>query len=260
MRVERPFVARISNKMKSLRVHLLPSLVSPQDLAGSRCVVIDVLRATTTIVTALAAGAQAVVPCLTIEEAQAAAAGLPGLAVLGGERGGVAIDGFDLGNSPAEYTPQRVGGKLVVLTTTNGTRALGHCHQAGEIVIASFLNRAAVCNHLAGRSRIEIVCAGTDGQVTREDVLLAGALVEGLNAATRWDTSDQAEIALDSWRAVAGADDTARRERLACAMQASRGGRNLIELGMQGDIELAAQTDISSLVPRFDPHRGMIVA
>ncbi|MEX2114189.1 MAG: 2-phosphosulfolactate phosphatase, partial [Pirellulales bacterium] len=87
----------------------MPEHVQPGDLANSTAVVIDVLRATTTIVAALAAGARAVVPCLTIEDAKTAAAALPREeTVLGGERGGLPIEGFDLGNSPAEYTPERV--------------------------------------------------------------------------------------------------------------------------------------------------------
>ncbi len=111
--------------MPKLRVYMLPDLLAGQSLAGCRAVVVDVLRATTTVVQALSAGARAVVPCLTIDDARARAAEFPpGEALLGGERGGLPIEGFDLGNSPAEYTSQVVAGKTVVLTTTNGTKAL----------------------------------------------------------------------------------------------------------------------------------------
>src|SRR5438067_13583166 len=99
-----------------LDVYLLPDLVESAALAGEMVVVIDVLRATTTIIHALAAGAREVVPCLEIDEARGVAGRLGKAAVLGGERGGVAIAGFDLGNSPAEYTRERVGGKTVVFT------------------------------------------------------------------------------------------------------------------------------------------------
>src|SRR5262245_17681938 len=102
-----------------LDVYLLPDLAEPAALAAKTVVVIDVLRATTTIVHALAAGAREVVPCLEVEEARQVAARLGKVAVLRGERGGVAIAGFDVGNSPAEYTRERVGGKTVVFTTTN---------------------------------------------------------------------------------------------------------------------------------------------
>src|SRR5262245_18019417 len=110
--------------MPTVRVHFLPSHVEPAELAGTTCAVLDVLRATTTMAQALASGAREVIPCLTVEDAQAQAAKLPaGQVVLGGERGGLRIAGFQLGNSPAEYTPATVASKSVVMTTTNGTKA-----------------------------------------------------------------------------------------------------------------------------------------
>jgi len=112
-------------------------------VAGGIAVVIDVLRASTTIVTALAHGAAAVAPRRSIEEALAAAADRPG-AVLGGERGGVMIAGFDLGNSPLEYAPDRVAGRPVVITTTNGTAALAVCRDAAEVLVGAIVNRTAV--------------------------------------------------------------------------------------------------------------------
>ena len=129
--------------MQSVHVHLLPQLVRPEELAGTTVVVIDMLRATTTIVEALSAGAVAVIPCGEIEEARQCARQRSPAALLGGERGGRPIAGFDLGNSPAEYTAERVGGKTVVLTTTNGTRALLHSRQAARVLVAAFANCAA---------------------------------------------------------------------------------------------------------------------
>src|SRR3954451_18736813 len=104
--------------MEPLRVHLAPRLVEPSALTGGFVLVVDLLRASTTIVHALAAGAASVVPCAEINEAKSTAAAIPG-ALLGGERAGVRIEGFDLGNSPAEYTPDRVRGRTIVFTTTN---------------------------------------------------------------------------------------------------------------------------------------------
>src|SRR5205823_10380648 len=138
-------------------------------------VVIDVLRATTTIVHALAAGAREVVPCLEVEDARRIAAELGKAAILGGERRGLPIPGFDVGNSPAEYTRQRVGGKTVVFTTTNGTRAMQRCKFASRVLLGAFVNFSAVCRELAVVDHVALVCAGTDGHVTREDTLLAGA-------------------------------------------------------------------------------------
>lgn len=252
--------------MPNLRVHFLPELVEPAELAGHRCVVIDVLRATTTMVTALAAGARAVVPCLTVEDAcRRASSFAAGTVVLGGERGGLPIEGFDLGNSPAEYTPETVGGKTVVLTTTNGTRAVAHCRHAAEILIGAFLNLSAVCAHLMRQEGtpgddVDVVCAGTNLHVTWDDVLVAGALVARLAGDGGWQLDDQAAIARDAWLALSSAADGPHlTDRLVAAMSESRGGRNLIQIGMQDDIRLAAAIDAESLVPRFDPASGTVV-
>jgi 2-phosphosulfolactate phosphatase len=265
--------------VRSLDTFLLPDLVRPEDLAGRTAVVIDVLRATTTMVHALAAGARAVVPCGEIEQARQLAQRLGAGALLAGERGGLPIPGFDLGNSPAEFTPSRVEGKTIVFTTTNGTRALLRCAGAECILLAAFVNFSAVCAELASCEKVAIVCAGTDGHVTREDVLLAGAIVDDLagpsyppdsdaaksgrpKAAHRhaagadWRLNDQSEIAADAWRtAVRLLTD----RPLGMALRASRGGRNLIEIGQEDDIDLAAQIDRFDLVPRYDPASGQIV-
>jgi 2-phosphosulfolactate phosphatase len=273
--------------MRKLRVHFLPKLIAPNDLAGSTCAVIDVLRATTTTIHALAAGARAVVPCLTVDEARQRANLLPaGQAVLGGERGGVKIDGFDLGNSPAEYSPAMVGEKTVVLTTTNGTKALLHGRQAAEILIGAFVNLSAVCDALVSKaetsqlplplgegrgegasagstptSAMDLICAGTDGEITREDVLLAGAIVARLLENGSWNLNDQAAVAQDAWLAImehVAPDDT--KSRLVDALRDSRGGRNLIALGMHHDIEWAAQVDRFDIVPRYHIATGRIDA
>src|ERR1700761_4796956 len=106
-------------------VHLLPALIPAGALKGGVAVVIDVLRATSTMIHALAAGSDAIIPCLEIDEARRLAGGYPrGSAILAGERGGLPIEGFDLGNSPGAFTPAACSGKTVVMTTTNGTRAI----------------------------------------------------------------------------------------------------------------------------------------
>ncbi len=234
---------------RQIDVYLLPDLAEPADFSRATAVVIDVLRATTTIVHALAAGATEVIPCLEVEEAFQHHQSLGERSILGGERGGVLIPGFDLGNSPAEYTADRVRGRPVVFTTTNGTRALARCRQADRVLIAAFVNYSAVCRELVGTSRIAIVCAGTDHHVTREDTLLAGAMVDDLGRAGRCTLNDQAEIAADAWRtAVRLLTD----RPLGVMLRASRGGRNLVETGQENDIDLAAQFDRFDLVPQLD--------
>jgi len=234
---------------RRIDVYLVPALIEPDELTGRTVVVIDVLRATTTIIHALAAGAVAVVPCLEVDEARTIAAGeFPGSAVLGGERGGLPIPGFDLGNSPREYTPLRVGDKTVVFTTTNGTRALLRCKAAKRVLIGAFVNLSAVCRELGDDSHIVLLCAGTNGHVTREDALFAGAVVNEL--ASGHILNDQAELAADAWRAcksdLTGADPLGR------ALRSSRGGRNLIDTGQENDIDIAAQIDKFDTVPQLD--------
>src|SRR5438067_1101114 len=232
-----------------LDVYLLPDLVESAALAGEMVVVIDVLRATTTIIHALAAGAKEVVPCLEVEDARRIAAGLSGGAILGGERGGVPIPGFDLGNSPAEYTRERVGGKTVVFTTTNGTRAMQRCKLASRVLLGAFVNFSAGCRELAGHDQLALVCAGTDGHVTREDTLLAGAIVDDATRSKKLQLNDQALLAADAWQtAVRLMTD----RPLGMMLRESRGGRNLIDTGQENDIDLAAQIDRFDVVPELD--------
>jgi 2-phosphosulfolactate phosphatase len=235
-----------------VHVHLVPALVAPEELRGATAVVIDVIRATTTIVHALAAGAEAVVPCETVEEARRQAAEYPaGTCLLGGERGGARIEGFDLGNSPAEYTPNRCRGKTVVFTTTNGTRALLHAGQAERVLVGALVNRRAICRTLlADGSPVHLVCAGRLGQVALEDVLGAGAIVEGLSE--RYvPGNDAAMLARDVFRANAA--------QLSETLHETRSAEQLRGLGAEADIEDTALLDRFDLVPEFDAVSGRIV-
>lgn len=243
-------------KTRRINVHLLPSLVDPDELPGSTVVIVDVLRATTTIAYALAAGAKRIIPCLQIEDARALAKETQGPWVLGGERQGMIIEGFDLGNSPAEYTPQRVADRTVIFTTTNGTSAMIRCQSCENMIMASFANFSACCDYLASVEQIEIVCAGTDGTITREDSLLAGALTDFLQqqfsrSGDRLEWNDQAAIAADAWRQAA--EQLATTRLLSDQIRRSLGARNLIELGMENDIEIASTLDQVNVVPRLDP-------
>ncbi len=232
-----------------VHVHLLPTLVEPEELTGT-AVVIDILRASTTITHALAAGAQQVIPCLEVDEAKSRAAKLGDNVLLGGERGGEQIDGFDLGNSPAEYSEKVVHGKTIVFTTTNGTKAMMRCRQARRVVIGAFVNLSAICDNVSTDDRVDLICAGTRGEVTREDVLFAGAVVDELSRQSEVTMNDQADIALDAWRK--SVEGISSGQPLAESMRRSTGGRNLIELGMQHDIEIAASVDRFNLVPTLD--------
>jgi phosphosulfolactate phosphohydrolase-like enzyme len=161
----------------------LPALAR-RDLHDTTCIVFDVLRATSTFVTALHHGARAIVPVSEIAEALDLRRKQPDV-LLGGERDGMRIRAaqtggvdFDLGNSPREYSPEKVRGKTIVSTTTNGTRALRACAGAKTVLAASFLNLTATAKFVCGRPPAEVllVCAGTRENISTEDMLAAGAL------------------------------------------------------------------------------------
>lgn len=236
-----------------VHVALLPAFVTPAALQEGVAVVIDILRASTTIVHALAEGATTVMPFESVDDARAAAAALPeGSALLGGERGGERIEGFNLGNSPLEYTPDVVGGKTVVFTTTNGTRALHQCRSAARVLIGGFVNRGALLRALQEDGRpVHLVCAGTDGHLTGEDILFAGEIAAQLDLS---DPDVQTQLAIDYWRARSS--DPAVFQG---TIRSSRGGQNLLRLGMSADIDRAAECDLFDLVPEWDAQANQIV-
>lgn len=225
---------------RSVRVHLLPALFQPNEVAGGIAVIVDILRASTTITHALANGADRVVPCGAVEDTFKLRQTTNGAALLGGERGGIKIDGFDFGNSPDDYSKAAVDGKTIGFTTTNGTKALLASQQASEIVIGCFANLSAVVNHVSqSTDDLHIVCAGTDGAITGEDVLFAGAMVAAL-LPSQPSCCDSAMIALNHWNSQA---KSGRPADVEAAMLKSQGGRNLVGLGYAKDIGTAAEID-----------------
>jgi 2-phosphosulfolactate phosphatase len=252
-------------------VHLLPTLIPPGSLRGGVAVVVDVLRATTVMVHALANGCEAVIPCGEIEEAQAVAAALPpGTALLGGERGGLPIPGFDLGNSPGDYTREVCEGKTLVMTTTNGTRAILASQEAERVYVASFANLKATAHELTVQflkkdhgHPIHIVCAGTEGFISLEDSLLAGALADGLikgipKTHEPFDISsfgnDEAVMVSLQWN---GMTDALGRLPLWLMLPGGRGGRNVARIGLRIDIKVAAEVDRFPIIAELsrDPVR-----
>jgi 2-phosphosulfolactate phosphatase len=201
-------------------------------LGASACAVIDVIRATSTIVTALAQGAPGVQPVASVADAFAAKARNPE-ALLAGERGGQALPGFDLGNSPEDFTAERVQGRHIILTTTNGTQALAACEGARAVVTASLLNLDAVAARLReiGPPWI-IVCAGCEGEFGVDDAIVAGALAE----------------ALDQEHALVSLYHSVRRD-LTETLLASAAGRELRKVGMEKDVPFCAQLNLFSTVP-----------
>ncbi|MEX2641112.1 MAG: 2-phosphosulfolactate phosphatase [Balneolales bacterium] len=153
-----------------------------EEVQGKTVVVIDVLRACSTIVTALNNGARSIVPVGDMNTAGQIAMNLdPTSYVMCGERDGEKIEGYHLGNSPYEYTRDVVGGKTLIFNTTNGTRAITKCTQAGKVIIGCFLNLKAVINELkSAGGEIILICAGWKNRISLEDMLCAGAIIHGL--------------------------------------------------------------------------------
>ncbi len=251
-----------------LNVYALPSLVTDQELIDGTAVVVDVLRASTTITYALSAGAREVIICTDIHEARRIASTLPAKHVLlAGERDGRPIEGFDLGNSPREYIPEKVAGRTIVFTTSHGTQALAKVRSARQIFVGALVNAQALCEQLAGEQSIHIVCAGTRGQISRDDVLAAGLLVERLQRSSgdAYTLNAQAITARENWRssfAVPFAVDAEPipLDHLLAALRQSLAGQHLIGLGYEEDIVAAAQLDRLDCVPRMDPATMRITA
>jgi 2-phosphosulfolactate phosphatase len=240
-----------------VRVHLLPSLLNPVDLTGGAAVVIDVLRASTTMIQAVEAGAARICPCASIEEARARAEQYSATErLLGGERHGVSIEGFDLDNSPLRYTRERVSGKTVIFTTTNGTLALQRSQPSARVCVGGLVNLSAVEAWLRRSGLpVHLVCAGTDRQVSGEDVLFAGLLADRLLGDGTRGVDASTELAVRFARAHGGSADA-----ILAALRASAGGENLLALGYDADIEFAARIDTHGVVPEWDSIQGELRA
>ncbi|MBH5318076.1 2-phosphosulfolactate phosphatase [Paenibacillus sp. GSMTC-2017] len=204
-------------------------------------IVIDVLRATSTIVTALSAGAKCVVPAETVMDARAMQ--LPG-DVLGGERFCRKIAGFDLGNSPNEYTQQTVGGRKVILTTTNGTRGIHKSMRADHIIVASLLNADACARSaLELRRDIVILCAGSHDDFAIEDGLCAGLILDCLKK------QSGIPIDVDDFGHAMHSLYRDRSEIVFETLLNSQSGKRLQKIGSRGDIESCASINTLNLVP-----------
>jgi 2-phosphosulfolactate phosphatase len=219
--------------------------MSARDLRQATCVVFDILRATTSMITALSAGAEAIIPVANIPEALAIRDERPDV-LLAGERNGLRIRAdqtgtidFDLGNSPREFTAERVQGRTIVMTTTNGTRALRACENARHILVGSFLNLRATTHWLreTNPDHLLLVCGGTHDEPALEDTLAAGAVCERL-----WPqyagghVSDSAEIARRLYPLL--------QANLLDAMKHSRNGRRLLSHpDLKDDVWLCVQRE-----------------
>jgi len=229
----------------NVKLHLTPTSFKRSDLADNVAVVIDVLRCTTSICAALSAGARGVIPTIGPGEAVDMWTKLgSNLAILAGEREGVRIENFQLGNSPLEFTAESVGGKLVVMTTTNGTRAFVESSQAALVLSAALVNIGLIADRIVAEGRdVAIVCAGREGGFSIEDTLCGGMLIDLIAAEQRGelDLNDAGSLALLLYRS----NKTAIKQSIAQGEH----GRYLTRIGFADDIENAAAVDSIPVLP-----------
>ena len=236
-----------------LDVALTPTLLA--DFSGRVCIVVDVLRASSTIVTMLERGAQEVLLAPTVEEARGLHQELPRY-LLCGEEGGVPPPGFDYGNSPSEFSALDLKGQRVILCTSNGTRAILAAADAPMVLVGCLLNATAVASAALGEAAtrgldIAIVCAGEEGgsAFAAEDALGAGATVDAIvdpsrRSPTALQLTDETGAALEYYRAQRGREET--------ALQETAHGRDLLALGFGQDLALCGQRDRLAAVPRLE--------
>ncbi|MGE5612611.1 MAG: 2-phosphosulfolactate phosphatase [Bacillota bacterium] len=230
-------------------VTLLPKDL-PTGIDTQAVVVLDVLRATTSMAAALAAGVKEIRIFGDVASAQQAAKAYPGEALLCGEVRCLPPPGFDLGNSPGAFGPNHAG-RAVFMSTTNGTRAIIAARNAKIMLTGAIVNAAAVAAHLhALQLNATLLCAGTNGHVAMEDLIGAGAILHALQKHQALTlASDVARLALHLFEAT--------RHDLRAALADAQGGRNVLDAGLPDDIDFAARLDSISAVGvvRSDPLR-----
>ncbi len=226
-------------------VHFTPSQLDELQLKDKNVIVIDVLRSSTTIAMALRSGAKEIIPVADIESAVKISGSLFGEVVLrGGERNGKMIEGFNLGNSPGEYTEQAVKGKSIIFLTTNGTAAMVKGRYAKNLVVAGFVNLSTVVEFLCGlQSDILIVCAGKEHRFCIEDSVCAGKIISKLTRELGNDvlTGDGAKAAV--------ALDRAAGKSILKMLKSSDHGIYLQEIGFADDLNVCAQIDSIPVLP-----------
>ncbi len=227
-----------------MRVFYTPASLEklPRSSSDEIWVVIDVLRATSTILAAFDAGVKSLRPVREVESAREWKRRYPEI-ILAGERGGLPPDGFELGNSPREWTKERLEGREVVMTTTNGTRALEGCQGRGTVVVAAWRNRRALCDWIRlQKPSVNLICAGTGEDFSLEDALVAGAIAEEL--------APQHPVA-SIYRA--------NRNRVREVFRQTKNGKALIEKGLEADIDWCLDERDLNWIPILN-EEGLLLA
>jgi 2-phosphosulfolactate phosphatase len=229
---------------RNLEVCLTPALLHLHDITNSIVVVIDIFRATSSICYGIENGAESIIPVATIEACESYR---PTGYLLAAERNGEVVDGFDFGNSPFSYTREKVGGKTIVLTTTNGTHAINMSRGAHKIVIGSFLNLESLCDWLKTQSNdVLLLCSGWKDKVNLEDTLFAGGVVHYLREANY--ALDDAGIASEDLYIIA-------KDDLNTYLKKTSHSERLKKLGIEEDIKFCLNLNITKGIPVLDGER-----
>jgi len=229
-----------------INVFLSPVIVDELYFTGRTTIVIDVLRATSTIATAINNGAKEIVPVASVEFAVKVSGGMfGGQTLLGGERNTKKIEGFALGNSPFEYSKEAIEGKSIVFFTTNGTKAIAKAKYSENLYTCSFLNISAVTKHIVSfNNDIEIICAGRNNLFSIEDSVCAGMLLSNLK-----EHYKNLEIN-DSGNAVLILYEKFGKNILQMIQQSDH-GKILLENGFNTDLEYCSTIDMFDVIPSY---------
>ncbi len=227
-----------------VKLYFTPTPLTEAKLRGRTTIVVDILRASTTICTAIQNGCREIIPVATVGDAAAIRANLDRDSVLVcGEREGMKIEGFDLGNSPAEYSEQVVKGKVLVFASTNGSRAILKCAPSAATFVCGFVNLNSVVDITRKFDRdVAIVCAGKLGNFSLEDTFCGGAIIERLQQGGKYEVAnDAAQVALMLYKN--------QGQPLEAVIRQADHARYLIGLGFESDIATAAALDTINVVP-----------
>jgi 2-phosphosulfolactate phosphatase len=233
--------------MNSLETLFIPEEIKNVELAGKLVVIIDILRASSTMVTALANGCRGFIPILSPDKAKKKAQEFEkGRILLGGEREGIKIEGFDLGNSPREYKREVVKGKRIIFSTTNGVKTLEMIKGAHRIIIGSFLNLQAVCDYCTNyKGDVLITCAGSKGRISLEDTACAGMMVNSLRDVFPGDHQEVDANLIAQLLYVKFGNNILE------ILGKSQDGRYLESIGLGEDLKFCSQLDLFHIVPIF---------
>ena len=232
--------------MYEIKVFLTPEMANPRILKGSTCVVVDILRASSSWITAIGNGARLIRPVMSLRECMSL--GKKGF-LTAAERRGQKVEGFDLGNSPLEYTAEMVSGKKIAVTTTNGSRAVTTSTAAKEILIGAYLNLHTLHQTLIDKESVTVICAGWEGKPGLEDVLFAGEVVSLLSN-THLITDDAALIAFELFKKA--------KQKMYFFLSQATHVKRLLKLGLKKDIDYCLKKDVFEVVPRM--FKGDLIA